>query len=382
MDSASRDVSGDFATGGKIYLNNAAVSPMPVQSIEAMRDFLISYSSMGPDSADSKSFVSEKIRGAREAISKIIGCHTTEIVLTQSTTDGINFVANGLSFPKDSNIIMRGGAHEHHSNFLPWLRLKDKTAINCLAIDDNGLFGFNEFDSFLDKNTRLVVLSHALYNTGAIMPVEDVGRRTGGKTCFFVDSAQTVGCVKVDVSDINCNFMSFNGSKWLCGPMGTGVFYCNKGSSDMLEPESVGGESAMIYDGDKLAWKDIPDKFQAGFRNYVGVVGLEASAAYLSRFGLENIYRKNRLLSSMLRDELSRINGVTLYGPSDPGNRTSIVSFDIGGMDPDAVVKRLEKENIVLAVREILEKKIVRASPHFFNTESEMGRVVDAIKRL
>lgn len=383
MNLASKDISDDFPHDGKIYLNNASVSLMPLQSIEAMKDFLVSYNRMGPDSIDSEPFVLEKLRNARKAISKIINCQAQEVILTQSTTDGINFVANGLSFPEDSNIIIRGGAHEHHSNFYPWLRLQDRTKIKSMPIDDDGFFDFDVLGSYLDKDTKLVALSHALYNTGTILPVEKIGRMLGGDACFFVDSAQTVGCMEnVDVSKINCDFMSFNGSKWLCGPMGTGLFYCSRKSSDLLEPVSIGGESAMIYDENKLAFKDIPEKFQTGFRNYAGIIGLESSANYLLEFGLDNIRKKNRCLANMLREELSGIRGVTMYGPQDPDDRTSIVSFNIDGMESGIVVEKLEKVGIVLAVREIFEEKIVRASPHFFNTESEISSVIDAIKKL
>ncbi len=383
MNLAAKDVSGGFPSDGKVYLNNASVSLMPRQSIEAMRDFLVSYNEAGPDSAGSGSFVSEKLDGAREAIARIINCRPQEVVLTQSTTDGINFVANGLSFPEGSNMIIRGGGHEHHANYYPWLRLRDRVKINDMPIDGDGFFDLDGFGSLLDGDTALVALSHALYNTGAILPVEEIGKMLGGDASFFVDSAQTVGCVPdVDVSRINCDFMSFNGSKWLCGPMGTGLFYCNKRSSGLLEPVSIGAESAEVSEGGGLAFKDIPERFQAGFRNYVGIVGLESSARLLLEFGLDNVRSRNRRLSSMLREELSGIRGVTLYGPQDPGSRTSIVSFNVGGTEPEAVVARLEKEGIVLAVREIFDRKIVRASPHFFNTEAEMARVVDALKRL
>lgn len=138
----------------------------------------------------------------------------------------------------------------------------------------------------------------------------------------------------------------------------------------------------MIYDKTNLAFKDIPDKFQTGFRNYVGIVGLESSANYLLKFGMENIRKKNLYLSNLLREELSKIKNIILYGPENPEERTSIVSFNIDGQDPQTIVEKLEKKNIVLAVREILEQKIIRASPHFFNTESEILQTVDAIKNL
>jgi len=383
MNLTSKDISDDFPNSEKIYLNNASVSLMPTQSIEAMKEFLISYNSIGPDSKESESFVTEKLRNVRKIIAKIISCQPDEIILTQSTTDGINFVANGLSFNDNSNIIIRGMTHEHHSNFYPWIKLKEKISIKNLPIDNNGFFKLDDLESYVDDNTKLVALSHALYNTGSILPVEEIGKILHDRVPFFIDSAQTVGCIgDIDVSKIKCNFMSFNGSKWLCGPMGTGLFYCNRKSSELLEPMTIGGESAIIYDDSNLAFKELPDKFQTGFRNYVGIVGLESSANYLLNFGMKNIREKNQYLSNLFRNELSKIPNIILYGPDDPNDRTSIVSFNIKGFDSQEIVNKLEKQNIILAVREIMEKKIVRASPHFFNTESQILQVINTIKKL
>ena len=381
MNLASKDISSDFPDSDKIYLNNASVSLMPNQSIEAMKEFLISYNSIGPDSKESEPFVTEKLRDVRKIIAKIISCQPDEVVLTQSTTDGINIVANGLSFDEKSNMIIRGMSHEHHSNFYPWLKLQEKISVKNLPIDKDGFFKSEDLESLIDGNTKLIALSHALYNTGSILPLEETTKIIPDVP-LFVDSAQTVGCIDVDVSKINCNFMSFNGSKWLCGPMGTGLFYCNRKSSELLEPKTIGGESAIIYDDNNLAFKELPDKFQTGFRNYVRIVGLESSANYLLNFGLKNIREKNQYLSSLLREELSKIPKIILYGPEDPNTRTSIVSFNIEGMDSQEVVEKLEKQNIIVALREIMEKKIVRASPHFFNSESQIMSVVDAIKKL
>ena len=381
MNFQSKDVSSDFPESDKIYLNNASVSLMPTQSINAMKDFLISYNSIGPDSKDSESFVTEKLHNVRKIISKIISCQPDEIVLTQSTTDGINIVANGINFEPNSNIIIRGMSHEHHSNFYPWINLKEKTTVKNLSIDKDGFFKLNDLQSMLDSNTKLVSLSHALYNTGSILPVEKIGEMLNDIP-FFVDSAQTVGCIHVDVSKINCDFMSFNGSKWLCGPMGTGLFYCSRNAKESLKPSTIGGESAIIYDESNLAFKELPDKFQTGFRNYVGIVGLESSARYLDKFGIQNIREKNQYLSTAFREELLKLSDVVLYGPEDSNDRTSIVSFNIKGIPAQYVVDRLEKQNIVLAVREIVDEKIVRASPHFFNTEPEIIQVIDAIKKL
>jgi cysteine desulfurase / selenocysteine lyase len=383
MNLMSKDISADFPVSNKIYLNNASVSLMPSQSISAMNDFLISYNSLGPDSSDSACLIEEKLNNVRKIIAKIICCKSEEVILTQSTTDGINIVANGLSFDDSSNIIIRGMTHEHHSNFYPWIKLKNKISVRNLPIDSNGFFKLDDLKSNVDNNTKLLAISHALYNTGSILPVEKISASLKKEIPFFIDSAQTIGCIGThDVSKLGCDFMSFNGSKWLCGPMGTGLFYCKKESSELLEPKTVGGESAIIENDNNLIFKDIPEKFQTGFRNYVGIVGLESSVKYLLNFGMENIRKKNQNLSNIFRDELMKIPDVVLYGPEDSDKRTSIVSFNIKNFDSEKVVKKLEKQNIILAVREIMEKKIIRVSPHFFNNESDMLKVIDEIKKL
>ena len=383
MNLMSKDISDDFPVSNKIYLNNASVSLMPSQSINAMNDFLILYNSLGPDSSDSALLIEEKLNNVRKIIAKIICCKPEEVILTQSTTDGINIVANGLSFDDSSNIIIRGMTHEHHSNFFPWIKLKNKISVRNLPIDSNGFFKLDDLKSNIDNNTKLLAISHALYNTGSILPVEKISTALKKEIPFFIDSAQTIGCIGThDVSKLGCDFMSFNGSKWLCGPMGTGLFYCKKESSELLEPKTIGGESAIIENDNNLIFKDLPEKFQTGFRNYVGIVGLESSVKYLLNFGMENIRKKNQNLSNLFRDELMKIPNVVLYGPEDPDKRTSIISFNIKNFDSEKIVQKLEKQNIILAVREIMEKKIIRVSPHFFNNESDMLKVIDEIKKL
>ena len=376
------DVSQDFPFKDTIYLNNASTSLMPISSIKAMTDFLISYNEMGPDSKKADSYVTEKFFLARKAVSYLIKCKPDEVIFTQSTTDGVNMVASGLKLKQTSNIIIRDSNHEHPANHYPWVRLAEKLTVNNLKVNNVGYFDLEELGKMIDNNTGLVVLSHALFNTGAILPVEQIGNILAEKNIpYFIDAAQTVGCLEdVDVNKIKCNFMSFNGSKWLCGPMGTGIFFCKKESSEMLEPLQVGGESAIFHEG-KITYKEMPAKFQAGFRNWVGIAGLEASIVYLLRLGLENIRKKNIKLANMMREELSRIPGVILYGPNEPEKRTSIVSFSLLNQEPKIVVERLEKQNMILAVREIFTQKVIRASMHFFNTEAQILKVIDAIKK-
>jgi cysteine desulfurase/selenocysteine lyase len=377
-------ISRSFVRSERIYLNNASSSLIPIQTMKTMMDFTIQYNELGPDSLDFAAFLSEKTTRLRECISKAIKCKPHEVILTQSTTEGINTVANGMSFPKKSNIIIRGSTHEHHSNYYPWLRLSKDVEVRNLTTDENGFFEISQLEKMIDENTKLVVLSHALYNTGAVLPVMEVGRILHEKKIpYFLDAAQTVGCIgEFDFSKTYADFIAFNGYKWLCGPMGIGIFVCKKDSANLLEPLQVAGESSMLYDNDKLAHKDIPDKFQASFRNFVAVAGLESSVTFLLNCGLENIRHKVISLANLLREELAKIPDVTLYGPVDQQKRTSIVSFTVDRKSPKDIVEQLERQKIVLALREISDRKVVRASPHFFNTENEILRTVDAIKKL
>jgi cysteine desulfurase / selenocysteine lyase len=376
------DFSLDFPYEDRIYLNNASTSRMPKISIEAMSEFLRKYNEYGPDSETSDSYVKERLANLRKGISQLIKCKPEEVILTQSVTDGINFVSSGFKFKPKANFIIRGSNHEHPANHYPWVRQGQKITLRNLPVDDNGYFELDSLKKMIDGNTQLVVLSHALFNTGSILPVEEVGDILAQKNIsYFVDAAQTVGCIcDVDINKIKCNFMSFNGSKWLCGPMGMGIFFCKRDSSELLEPLQVGGESAIFHD-DKIVYKEIPARFQAGFRNWPGVAALEASVSYILRIGVERIRKKNIRLGNLLREELSKMDGITLYGPLEEARRTSIVSFAIKNKDPSVMVQRLEKQNMILAVREIFSKKILRASPHFFNTESEILQVIDVLKQ-
>jgi len=378
-------MSTDFPIVKRIaYMNNASNAPVPFYTIKAMTDFLIECSENGPDSPTMLDDVERRMQEARKDVAKLINCEPEEIVFTQSTTEGINYVANGLALKKGENIIIRDGDHEHPANYVPWMRLKEKgIEVKKLDIDDNGFFDLDKLEAKIDSKTKLVAISHALFNTGAILPVERVGEIVESKKArFCLDAAQTVGCYPVDVKKLKCNFMAFTGSKWLCGPMGTGIFYSSKDASAEIEPLQSGGESAFVLEGEKFSHKDMPQKMQAGFRNWLGIVGLAASVRYITRTGINNIREKNMQLANTLRQELMKLPNVTLYGPEEEEMRTSVVSFNVGNVEPSTVVKKLEENGIIFAKRDISRKKIVRASPHFFNQMDSIQKAVHVIKKL
>ncbi len=184
---------------------------------------------------------------------------------------------------------------------------------------------------------------------------------------------------------IGCDFLAFPGFKWLCGPPGIGVFYCKKESAPLLIPKYIGGESAIITEEKKLVYADSPQKFQTGFRNYVGIAGLTSSLKYIQHVGIDTIRKMNMKIANEIIEQISTIPGVSIFGPQDAKLRSSIVSFSTDSVLPKVMVSRLEENGIIVAERDIVgggKKKAVRASPHFFNTLDEVSTLVQKIKNI
>jgi cysteine desulfurase/selenocysteine lyase len=174
--------------------------------------------------------------------------------------------------------------------------------------------------------------------------------------------------------------MAFPGFKWLCGPTGIGIFYCSKEASELLAPPSIGGESVALSDQNVIAPLEMPARLQAGFRNFPGAAGLEASLRYVLRLKIDEIRKMNIKVANALRQEIAKVPGVKMYGPDDENKRTSIVTF-MPPIDSATVVKKLEENNVIFAERDIGGgRKAIRAAPHFFNTEQEALAAASYVK--
>jgi cysteine desulfurase/selenocysteine lyase len=378
----------DFPVTKKtIYMNNGAVAPTPLSTIKAVTNFMLECAEAGPDTPATADYITSLLDELRRRVAHLINCERDEVVLVQSTTEGLNIVANGLDWKTGDTIVVRGGKHEHYANYLPWVALSQKKGVRLkqlAMINEDGYFDLGELEKLI-KGSRLITMSHVLYNTGAIMPVEEIGRivQENDNALFCVDAAQSVGTIPVDVKKIGCDFMSFPGFKWLCGPTGIGLFYCSKRAFETLDPPVIGGESAALSDQNVVAYLEMPSRFQGGFRNFPGVAGLEASLRYILRVGIDRIRKKNRIVAGILREGVTKIPTIKMYGPDDEGKRSSIVTFIPHMTDSATLVERLNQNNIIFAARDIGDgKKAVRAAPHFFNSEEEASTAVTYLKSL
>ena len=380
----------DFpVTKKKIYMNCGSFAPTPLSTIKSITDFLVRCSEEGPDSSSVQEHITSLMNELRKIMGRLINCEPDEIIFTQSTTEGLNHVASGLEWKKSDVIIARGGLHEHYANYFPWLNVSKKYGVQLeeIKIDKNGFFDLDKFDKIAKKkNSRMITLSHVLYNNGAIMPVEEIGKIANKHSLLYsIDAAQSVGTIDVDVKKIGCDFLAFPGFKWLCGPSGIGIFYCKKESAPLLIPKYVGGESAIITEEKNLVYADSPQKFQTGFRNYVGIAGLVSSLKYIRNMGIDTIRKMNMKVANEMIEQLRTIPGISIFGPENERLRSSIVSFDTDSVVPKVMVSRLEENGIVVAERDIIgggKKKAVRASPHFFNTSDEVSTLVQNIKNI
>jgi cysteine desulfurase / selenocysteine lyase len=380
----------DFpVTKKKIYMNCGSFAPMPLSTIKSITDFLVKCSEEGPDSTSVQEYITSLMKDLRILLSQFINCEPEEIVFTQSTTEGLNIVASGIEWKKKDWIIARGGLHEHYANYFPWLNISKKFGVKLkeITIDNKGFFDLDMFDKIAKSNNgKLITLSHVLYNNGAIMPVEQVGKIAKRHNILYcIDAAQSLGTINVDVKKIGCDFLAFPGFKWICGPPGIGVFYCKRESSELLIPQYIGGESAIITEENNLVFAESPQKFQTGFRNYVGVAGLASSLKYIQRLGISTIRKMNMKVANEIIEQLKTISGVSIFGPEDEKLRTSIVSFTLDSINPKNIVATLEERGIIVAERDVVgggRKKAVRASPHFFNVSDEGSEFVENIKAI
>jgi cysteine desulfurase/selenocysteine lyase len=399
-------IKGDFLiTKKRIYLNNGSVGPVPVSTIKSITDFYLRYSEQGPDSNEFNDYLDNLKKETRKRVADLVNCRDDEVIFTQSTTEGINFITNGLTWNKGNRILLRNQKNEHPSNYLPWIKVardKDLKIDKFPSRDEKGKPIIEEFKESLELNPpRIVATSHVMYNDGSITPVEEIGgfiKNKNRKTLFLIDGAQSVGAVDVDVKKIDCDFLSFPAFKWVCGPLGIGVLYIKKEVMDEIEPVFVGAGSAKVESAkennktkphlklkEEIRYYKYPEKHHPTFRNFPGMAGLESSLRYLLRIGMPNIIKKNKKVSNVFRDEIIKIKDIVIHEASEENLRSSMICFSFRRNNNSTVrmlIEKLQEKGIILAEREIGSKKVVRASPHFYNTEEEVIKTANEVKSI
>jgi cysteine desulfurase/selenocysteine lyase len=382
---------------GIVYLDSTASSLTPEPVLEKMMEFYRDYrANIGRGIHRLSIRASEEYEKVRSKIADFINAKSaSEIIMTRNTTEGINLVARGLDWKKGDKIVTT--VLEHHSNFIVWLRVRDKHGALVEVVKPRqpvlkGILDPADFEKIIDDKTKLVAVTHVSNVLGVITPVKEIVEIAQDHgTYVLVDGAQSVPHMKVDVQRLGCDFLAFSGHK-MCAPTGSGVLYIREELADKVEPLNIGGGSIVDVGIDYYKLDSSPRRFEGGTPDIAAAIGLGAAVDYLQKIGIENIEAYEKALVKKMYDGLTVLPKVQVYGP-EPEQRVGIVSFNVGDLNPHDVALALDvSANIMVRsghhCAQPLSKIIigkpgtVRASAYFYNILEEIEKLISGVKEI
>jgi cysteine desulfurase family protein len=377
-----------------IYFDNAATSwPKPSETIAAMQNYLQNVGGSPGRSGHRLSIEAARIIfDTREKLAQLFNVSDPlRIILTGNATEALNIAVFG--YLKQGDHVITSGM-EHNSVMRP-LRAMEKRGVDITVVpcDIDGLIDPGHIAGAIKKNTKAIFITNASNVTGTIMPVSDIGRiaREHGLV-FCVDAAQTAGCYPIDVVEMNIDLLAFTGHKSLLGPSGTGGLYIREGLEKSIEPICVGGTGSRSEVEEQPDF--MPDRYEAGTPNTVGIAGLKAGVEFVLSKGVDQIKNKEEKLVKMFMEGVSDLPGIILYGQKSVERRAPVVSFNIAGMDPAAVALELDEHFGIMSRSGLhcapaAHKTIgtypmgtVRFSFSYFNTEEQIISSIEALRKI
>ncbi|MDO8451697.1 MAG: cysteine desulfurase, partial [bacterium] len=332
--------------------------------------------------------------GARERVRKFLYASSPrEIIFTRNATESINLIASvlGEDLLRASDHVLISRA-EHHSNFLPWQKLRDtKGAIlDIIDPDDQGKISLEAIREAIHPKTKLAAFSHVSHVLGTINPVQEWGQffRERG-ILFLVDAAQSAAHIPINVQEIQCDFLAFSGHK-VGGPMGIGVLFGREELLKKFSPFLLGGGMIREVRVESSSWHDLPWKFEAGTPNVEGAVGLAASLEYIDRVGFDNIHTLENELMHHTLSELQLIQGIRIFGPKDPLRRSSVISFVVDGVHPHDLATILDRDGVAIRaghhcamplMEHIRVPATARVSFWVYNTPKDVDSFIAGVKK-
>lgn len=382
---------------GVTYLDNAASSLTPEPVLQKMLEFYHEYRANVERGVHRLSQrASEEYERVHDKVANFIHAKSgSEIVMTRNTTEGINMVANGLSWTKGDKIVT--SIIEHHSNFVVWLRAKKRHGVNVEIVKPcepavYGLLDPADFEKAVDDETKLVAVTHVSNVLGTIEPVKEIAEIAHEHEAYLLlDGAQSVPHLKVDVQEIGCDFIAFSGHK-MCAPTGSGALYIREELMEEVEPLCIGGGTIADVDVDYYGLKGGPMQFEAGTPAIAETIGLGAAVDYLQSIGTENIEAYEKELAKQMYEGLTEISNVEVYGPK-PKDRVAIIPFNVGDMNPHDVALTLDASADIMIrsghhcalplTKNVIKRSgTARASAYFYNTREEINKFVSAVREL
>ena len=378
-----------------VYLDNAATSQKPQAVIDALTEYYSRYNAnihRGIHTLSEEA--TQRYEEARIRIARFIGAPKPEtIIFTRNATESINVVAHawGMKHLQSGDEIVLTEM-EHHSNIVPWQMIAQQkgATLSYIPVTEDGTLALDQLPGLLSNRVKLISITLMSNVLGTINPIAEIVRQAHAHgISVFVDGAQGVPHMPVNVLDLNCDFLAFSSHKML-GPTGVGILYGKEALLEEMDPFLGGGDMIRDVWWDHSTWNDLPWKFEAGTPNIADVIALGAAVDYLEKIGMPAVRRHEEEITLSCIARLKEIDGLTLYGPMDPAIRGAAISFNIDGLHPHDLGQILDEEGVAIRAghhccKPLLRKlglvATARASFYLYNTEEEINSLVKALHK-
>lgn len=377
-----------------VYLDSAATSQKPRQVIEAMEKYYKNDNAnvhRGVHTLGNRA--TEGYEGARETVRKFLNASSAEeIIFTRGTTTALNLVAQSYgraNIVEGDEIIIT--YMEHHSNIIPWQQLAKATGavLKYVDLEEDGTLSLEKVSDAMTDRTKIVSIMYVSNVLGTMNPIKEITEIAHAHNAIMVvDAAQAAPHLKLDVQDLDCDFLAFSGHK-LCGPTGIGALYGKKALLNEMEPVEFGGEMidfVGLYDS---TWKELPWKFEGGTPIIAGAIGMAAAIDYIESIGLDKIEQHEHELVAYAMEQMKAVEGLEIYGPRDSSKRAGIVTFNLDGVHPHDLATVLDMNGIAVRaghhccqplMKWLDVSATARASFYLYNTKEDVDRLVEGLR--
>ena len=378
-----------------VYLDSGATTQKPVQVIKAIEEFYEKYNANPHRGAYSLSIeATEEYENTRTKIAKFINAkHREEIIFSKNATESLNLIAYSYGMEKlkkDDEVVI--SIMEHHSNLVPWQKVTKTTGskLNYMYINDEFELSDEEIEGKITDNTKIVGITHVSNVLGTINNIKKIIKYAHKKGAIvIVDASQSIPHMKIDVQDLDCDFLVFSGHKMLA-PLGIGVLYGKREILNKMTPFLMGGDMIEYVHEQETTYAPLPNKFEAGTQNVEGVIGLGAAIDYIENIGYDKIHEIEKEIVEYAREELSKLDYLDLYLTPNKENHSAVISFNIKGVHPHDVASILDSVGVCVRsgnhcaqplMRSLGIDSTCRASFYIYNTKDDVDKLIQALDK-
>jgi cysteine desulfurase/selenocysteine lyase len=376
-------------TAQKLHFNNAGASLPPDVVVDTVINYLSEEATKGGYETEAK--YSAELENVYALIARLINAHKDEIAIVENASTAWGLAFNGIDF-KPGDVIITSEM-EYVTNLIGFLHAKQQHGIEIKVIpnDEQGNFSLIALEEAISPQVKLIAITHIPSTAGGMIPIIEIGKiARKHNILYLVDACQSAGQILVDVQEIGCDMLSVTGRKYLRAPRGTGFLYVRKKIQHLLKPIFMDSHTADLVNQQEFKIQDNGKRFELYEKSRALTLGLGKAVEYALNIGVDKIWLRIQYLASLLREQLSNINGVTVH---DFGaQQCGIVTFSVDGIDSNLVKTKLLEKNINVSVGKAVSTliymdknhltSIVRASVHYYNTEEEIGVLCEEVKAI